>query len=85
MVGSAEVWAEQGGLLGLLYLGLFVLIFFLIHEGRKRTSEHIACIKEITKINDQRQQESNRNYLALVQETNKVLTALTVVIEKNRD
>lgn len=70
-LGNPGVWA-QFGLPGLVIFALFALIWFLISENRRNQGEFIVCMRDMGKMADMRQEE-----------TNKSITALSVVIEKS--
>ncbi len=70
-LGNPTIWA-QFGLPGLIIFALFALVWFLITENRRNQREFIACMNDINKMMDSRQEE-----------TNKTINALALVIERN--
>lgn len=70
-LGNPTIWA-QFGLPGLIIFALFALVWFLITENRRNQREFITCMNDMGKMADSRQEE-----------TNKTITALALVIERN--
>jgi hypothetical protein len=70
-MGAPETWA-QFGLAGLVIFALFWLVHILITEIKTSRMEAAASFERVSKLNDERQKE-----------TNAVINALSLVIERN--
>lgn len=82
---EANLWAKEGGLIGLILLSLFSLIGVFIHTLSRKDKHHRDFIKEI--LDDERadRKEVNKDRIKTSNRLTNALHELTVAISHSEE
>lgn len=81
-IASPVIWAESGGLLGLVIMALFLLIYLFIRSISKILDNHRADLGSLLDLHAKEREEWGRIVDARQRETNTVINAMAAALNK---
>ena len=81
---ATDLWAREGGLIGLVLLSLFSLIGIFIHTISKKDKQHQDFIKEIIADERRERKDVRGDYIRVNSRLTAAIDSLTAEI-KNRE